>query len=244
MVFAAGLGTRLRPTTDSLPKAPVEGVAMLERTARRMVAAGCERLVVNAHAFPDAIEDFVRAKRGFGVEIVVVRESPAPLETGGGLVHARRAFRGDGPILLHNADVLSEIDLRALVAAHRARGAVATLAVASRETSRRLLFDDAGLLGRVDDVARTRETARPPKGAVVEAGFAGVHVVERSFVDAIEERGVFSILVPYLRAAGRGAAVLPHRVDGAPWIDIGRPADLERAHALARTLDAPGASAG
>jgi NDP-sugar pyrophosphorylase family protein len=238
MVFAAGLGTRLRPWTDSKPKALVEvaGVPMLERVARRLVAAGCERIVVNAHGFQGVIEDFVRAREGFGVETVVVREEPAPLETGGGLRNAAHAFRGDGPILLHNVDVLSDLDLTALVAAHRARRAFATLAVAERPSARRLLFDDAGLLGRVDDRAGTREVVRDPRGRVAELGFTGVHVVDPAFPGSIEERGVFSIVVPYLRAAARGEAVLPHRVDGATWVDVGRPADLERAHAIARSM--------
>ena len=153
MVFSAGLGTRLRPLTDRLPKAlvPVDGVPMLERVAARMVAAGCRRLVVNVCPFADEVEAFVRERRGFGVETVVVREAPAPLETGGGLSHARESFRGDGPILLHNVDVLTDLDLGALVAAHRESAATATLAVQERRTARRLLFDDDGLFGRVDD---------------------------------------------------------------------------------------------
>jgi N-acetyl-alpha-D-muramate 1-phosphate uridylyltransferase len=235
MIFAAGLGSRLRPLTDTVPKAlvPVAGVPMIERVARRVVAAGCDRLVVNVCPFADAIEDFVKKRDGFGVETVVVREWPHPLETGGGLLHARGAFRAHGPILLHNVDVLTDLDLTALVTAHRARRAFATLAVADRKTSRRLLFDDDGLFGRVDDAEGSRETVRVPKGAVLELGFAGVQVVEPALLHAIEERGAFSVVVPYLRLASRGRAILPHRVDGAAWLDIGRPSDLALAQDVA-----------
>jgi NDP-sugar pyrophosphorylase family protein len=239
MVFAAGLGTRLAPLTDRMPKAlvPVAGVPMLERVARRLVAAGATRLVVNACPFSDQIEAFVRSRRGFGVDAVVVRESPAPLETGGGLLAARRSLRGDGPaLLLHNADVVTDLSLDALLAAHLRERPLATLAVMERKTARRLLFDDLGLLGRVDDGKGLRTLVREPRGAVAEYGFAGVHAADPALPSLLTERGAFSILDPYLRLAASGRRVLPHRVDGSLWLDVGRPEGLERAHAA---LSAP-----
>jgi len=231
LIFAAGLGTRLRPITDRMPKAlvAVGGVAMLERTARRLVAAGCDRLVVNVCPFADEIDAFVRARTGFGVEVVLSREAPAPLETGGGLLAARGLLRRDGPLLLHNADVYTDLPLAPLLAAHAASGALATLAVMDRPTSRRLLFDARGLLGRADDVKAVRLTVRPPEGPVAELGFSGVHAIAPALLDRITETGTFSILDTYLRLAGEGARILPFRADGCTWIDIGRNADLERA---------------
>lgn len=236
LIFAAGLGTRLAPLTDDRPKALVEvgGVPLLERVARRLVAAGATRLVVNVCPFADRIEAFVRARRGFGVEVLLSREAPAPLETGGGLLAAAPLLRRDGPILLHNVDVVTDLSLEALLAAHRARGPVATLAVMTRATSRRLLFDDRGLLGRVDDTQGLRREARPAAGAVVERAFCGVHAIAPELLARITERGVFSILEPYLRLAGEGETLLPFAADGCRWIDVGRPADLARADEAAR----------
>ncbi len=115
MIFAAGLGTRLRPLTDETPKALVEvgGDPLLEHVATRLVEAGVERLVVNVHPFADRIRRFVRERADFGVEVAISEEPERPLETGGGLRHARTLLRGEGPILLHNVDVLTDLPMEA-----------------------------------------------------------------------------------------------------------------------------------
>jgi NDP-sugar pyrophosphorylase family protein len=235
LIFAAGLGTRLRPLTDDRPKALVEvaGVPMLEWTARRLVAAGATRLVINVCPFADAIEAFVRARGGFGVEVLLAREAPTPLETGGGLKAAAPLLRRDGPILLHNVDVWTDLPLDAMLAAHRATRPLATLAVMQRTTTRRLRFDDRGLLGRVDEARAFEREARPRVGPVVERAFAGVHVIEPRLLDAIVEDGVFGIFEPYLRLVAAGERIAGFAVDGCRWVDVGRPDDLARAHALA-----------
>src|SRR5690606_3788145 len=109
----AGLGTRLAPLTDRMPKAlvPVGGVPMLERVARGLVAAGADRLVINTHRFPEQIEAFVASRDGFGVEVVFSPEPEQPLETGGGLGKASSLFRRDAPAFLHNCDVLTALPL-------------------------------------------------------------------------------------------------------------------------------------
>ncbi len=120
-----------------------------------------------------------------------------------------------------------------MLEAHARSGALATLAVMARASSRRLLFDERGLFGRVDDDKGVRREARSSEGGVVERAFCGVHVISPSLLDRITERGIFSILDPYLRLVGEGAVVAPFAVDGARWIDVGRPADLVRANAAA-----------
>src|SRR5688572_1445040 len=116
MIFAAGLGTRLRPLTLSRPKALVEvgGVTMLERVARRLVAAGVDHIVINTHPFPAQIEALVSERNGFGAKVSFSPEPDGPLDTAGGLQRAAHLFRADGPIFLHNCDVLSSFDLGAL----------------------------------------------------------------------------------------------------------------------------------
>ena len=231
MIFAAGLGSRLRPLTDRVPKALVSvgGVAMLERTARRLVGAGVDRLVVNVHPFADDVIAFLAAHDDFGVDVRVSREEPSPLETGGGLLAARARFRGDRPIVLHNVDVYTDLPIASLVAALARKRALAAIAVKARPSSRRLLFDARGLVGRVDEGKGVRLVVRPPEGEVVERPFSGVHVADPRLLSLFTECGAFSILDTYLRLAAAGERIVPVATDAFEWIDIGRPADLERA---------------
>ena len=255
MVFAAGLGTRLRPLTEQVPKALVDvgGTPALGHVLRRLAAAGAGRIVVNAHPFADRIEAYLREASGSlrgeapgpGPLLLLSREPERPLETGGGLLRAAPLFNADRPILLHNGDVLTGLDLGALLAVHRGSDALATLAVQDRPSSRRLLFDEAGLLGRED------EPLREARGEVVARAFAGVHVaapelpgllagVAERFEAPVPGSGalaqngggldpVFSIVDAYLELAARGASIRPHDVTGASWYEIGTPERLEEA---------------
>jgi NDP-sugar pyrophosphorylase family protein len=232
MILAAGLGTRLRPLTDHTPKAllDVGGMPIIERVARRLIEAGADRLIINTAHLAQQIEDFVRSRDGFGVEAVFSREDPGPLETGGALLAARAHFRGDAPFFLHNADILSDVPLGEMYAAHGAAGdPLATVAVLDRPTKRRLLFDDRGLLGRTDEGKELRLRVREPEGEMRALPFAGIHVISPRIFDLLTERGAFSILDPYLRLSAAGERILPFRVDGCTWIDIGRPEQLEQA---------------
>jgi len=231
MLFAAGLGTRLRPLTHEIPKAlvPVAGEAMLDRVARRVIDAGADRIVINVHHLGQQVIDHVRAQDGWGVDVrFSVEEGDGPLETGGGLLHAREHFRGDRPILIHNTDVLADFPIGEMLAAHEQTGALATLAVMQREKSRALLFDRRGLLGAVGRDGEERRV-REAEGDVDYLGFCGVHAVRPALIDALTETGVFSIIHPYLRLAEAGERILPHRVDGTLWIDIGTHERLEEA---------------
>ena len=230
MILAAGRGTRLAPLTDVIPKPLIEvgGRTLLEWVARRLVDAGADRLIVNVHEHAERIASHLEALE-LGVELVISREMERPLETGGGVLHAASLFRRGDAFLLHNADIITEIDLRALLAAHRERGALATLAVHERETSRFLLFDDDGLLGREDVSRGSLERVRETRGEVLRLAFAGIHVVDPRFLDLVEERGAFSIMDPYLRLSAAGERVLPVDVTGKLWLEIGTPARLEAA---------------
>jgi NDP-sugar pyrophosphorylase family protein len=238
MILAAGLGTRLRPLTDHTPKPllPVAGVPMLERVARRLIAAGADRLVVNTSHLSEQVEAFLREKDGFGVEWRVSREPGAPLETGGAILHGAAHFRGDAPFFLHNSDVLTDLPLGEMYRAHALASPLATLAVMERETQRHLLFDDRGLLGRSDASKGIELRVREAVGEVRKLAFGGIHVISPRIFALLTERGAFSILDPYLRLAEAGEVILPFRVDGYLWIDIGRPEQLQTAHARAADL--------
>lgn len=231
MVLAAGLGTRLRPLTNDRPKALVEigGRTLLEITLRRLHSFGVTEAIVNTHNFAQMVADFLHA-HDFGMRIEISHEETL-LDTGGGLKHAAWFFlEGDTrePFLLHNVDVLSTIDLEAMVEFHREREAVATLAVQQRATSRPLLFDERGEFcgRRVGDAEP--EIVRPA-GEMQTLAFSGIHVLSPKIFEKLSEEGAFSIIPAYLRMAGEGEKIVAFRADRWRWRDLGRPADVTAA---------------
>ncbi len=228
MILAAGLGTRLRPLTYEVPKALVEvgGEPVLEKVARRVVDAGADRIVVNVSPHAERIRAYIDERGGWGVDVRVSEEPDGPLETGGGLLAAAPLFRGDRPILLHNADILTELDLRALYGAHDP-GSLMTLAVRPATSERYLLFDDEGLVGFAYDGGERR--ARPSQGAEHRLDYLGIAVVSPRLTSLMEETGKFSIFTPLMRLVAAGERVAPYDAAGARWCDIGTPDDLERA---------------
>ena len=242
MIFAAGLGTRLRPLTDTMPKAlvPVDGVPLLKRVAMRLIEAGAGELVINTHHFAGQIADYVAAECGFGVPVHLSPEPEQLLETGGGILHARSFLEGDGPFLVHNVDILSNLDLRLF--ADRARpDALATLVVSERETSRYFLFDEGmRLVGWTD--LRTGEVRSPfpdlDPGRCRKLAFAGIHCTsDRVFqvMDSYGLEGRFSIIDFYLRAAAEHP-IYGYVPDDFRMLDVGKLDSLEIAAALVREL--------
>ncbi len=142
MIFAAGLGTRLKPLTDSMPKAlvPLNGKTLLAYQIEKLCAAGIRDIIINVHHFADQIVDYLTANHNFGCNITISNESGMLLETGGGLRKVA-AFFDDEPFLVCNVDVLSNINIQALVQAHQVED-IATVVVSQRETQRYLLFDN------------------------------------------------------------------------------------------------------
>lgn len=228
MILAAGLGTRLRPLTYDVPKALVDigGEPVLEKVARRVVDAGAERIVVNVSPHADMIRDYIEERDGWGRDVRVSEEPDGPLETGGGLLKAAPLFRGDRPILIHNADILTDVDLAALYAAHR-DGALATLATREAESDRYLIFDREGLVGFAYEGKETR--ARASRGEERRRDYLGVAVVAPRLLDLFEETGKFSIFTPYMRLVRSGERVAEFPADGSRWTDIGTHEQLEEA---------------
>jgi len=138
MIFAAGLGTRLKPLTDTMPKAmvPVAGKPLLWHVVMKLKAAGYERVVVNVHHFAQQIINYLQANHNFGLDIRISDETSMLLETGGAIKKARPLFDPSSPILIHNVDILSNLNLSNLHAD------VPLLVVSERQTKRYLLFDN------------------------------------------------------------------------------------------------------
>lgn len=229
-MLAAGLGTRLRPLTNDRPKALMEvaGRTLLEITLTRLKSFGVEDVIVNTHHFAEMMESYLAAHGDFGMQIAISREDVL-LDTGGGLKKAAWFLGKTGePFFLHNVDVLSGIDLAAMARFHAKQGALATLAVQERETSRPLLFDEQGeLCGRmlkdgVQEMARSAEQAE-------SLAFAGIHVISPWIFDLLTEDGVFSIIPAYLRMAAADEKIAAYRADGAYWRDMGKPESIAAA---------------
>ena len=232
MVLAAGLGTRLRPLTDDRPKAlvTVAGRTLLEITLARLREFGVREVVVNAHHYAEMIVSYLAGHGNFGMRVEVSREETL-LDTGGGLKKAAAFFleAGDEAFLVHNVDVISTIDLARMAEAHAASGALVTLAVTTREASRYLLFDEAGLLcGRRGKGDAEPEVTRPVE-ATQALAFAGIHVVSPRIFGLMHEEGAFPIVDAYLRLAAEGERIAAYRADGAYWRDVGRPESLAAA---------------
>ena len=257
MILAAGLGTRLRPLTDNRPKALVElsGRTLLEIALSRLRSFGVTEVIVNVHHFADMVIEYLKSNNNFGMRIEISREDVL-LDTGGGLKKAawffledsapRHSKSGDSnqmdePFLLHNVDVISNIDLRRMLQFHNESHALATLAVQARETSRPLIFDDhlqlrgrmVGHAGKPELVShavaqafRPEESAPPPLQALA---FSGIHVISPRLLPMLTEEGVFSIIPSYLRLSAQGEKILAFRADQYYWRDLGRPADLAQA---------------
>ena len=231
MILAAGRGTRLAPLTDEIPKAlvPVQGVPMLEQVARRLLDAGVDELVVNVHHLGRKVIDFLRERENFHVRLHVSDERDHLLDTGGGLAAAGEWRRGDGPFFLHNVDVLSDLDLQGMYREAVTSGALATLAVQARDTTRYLLFDREGLCGHGNAATGSEVLGREPSGPTERLGFCGIHVISPRIFDMITEQGAFSIIPLYLRLAAEGERILPWTIDDARWLDIGTHERLEQA---------------
>jgi len=233
MVFAAGLGTRLRPLTDHRPKALVEidGHTLLEITLARLRAFGVREVIINVHHFAEMILDYLKANHDFGMRIEISREEVL-LDTGGGLKKAAHFFLEDSsslePFILHNVDVLSTIDLQRMVQFHTEHQALATLAVQDRQTSRYLLFDpQLRLCGRQSGHDRGAEVVGSSEPLQALA-FSGIHVISPGLLTMMEE-GVFSIITSYLQLAARGEKILAFRADEYYWRDLGKPDNVRQA---------------
>ena len=228
MVLAAGLGTRLRPLTNNRPKALVEvaGRTLLEITLERLRAFGIREVIVNAHHFAEMIVEYLRARNNFGMGIEISREEIL-LDTGGGLKKAAWFFLDGGadePFLVHNVDVVSNIDLARMARFHIEQAALATIAVKARPTSRLLLFDREGRLLR----RAGSDDADHPTGRHALA-FSGIHVISPGIFDKLTESGVFSIIDSYVRLAAQGERIVGFPADAYYWRDLGRPENLEQA---------------
>ncbi|MBR0024126.1 MAG: nucleotidyltransferase family protein [Muribaculaceae bacterium] len=242
MIFAAGLGTRLRPLTNERPKALVEvgGKTMLERVIMKLAEAGFDDITVNIHHFGEKIIEFLEQNKNFGLNIHISDERDMLLDTGGGILKARPFLDGDEPFLVHNADILTDIDLRAMYHNHIESGAMATLLVKERQTSRYFVFDDdyrlQGWLNK--STGETRPSDFIHRKGLHELAFGGIHVISPSIFEPLEEysqgQAKFSITPFYVDECHT------HLINGYlqdtpyTWLDVGKHETLVQAEQVLR----------
>ena len=238
MIFAAGIGSRLRPITDSIPKAlvPVGGVPMIQRTLLRLKDAGFNDVTINIHHLGQQIIDFLQQNDNFGMDIHISDERDKLLDTGGGILKARHFLEGDEPFLVHNVDILSDIDLGHVYESHVQSGADATLLVSDRITTRKLMFDkDARLHGWINKTSGEVK----PAGVVMnlelyqELAFEGIHVISPTIFNFMGEGtewlGNFSI-IPFYLSVCQQLHLRGYELKGITWFDIGKPETLQKAN--------------
>lgn len=232
MLFAAGLGTRLKPFTDKHPKAlaEVNGKTLLEHTIRYLQKYGVNDVVVNVHHFADQIEKVLADNKGFGSNYTISDERDEVLETGGGLKKAAPYFVGEEAFVVMNVDVLTNLQLDKLITAHQSADAIATLAVMQRDSSRHLMFDDnmqlCGWRNNKTDEAKIVHAERE----VTPFAFSGVQVVSPKIFDMPFD-GKFSIIDVYLHFATT-ETVLGYDHTGGIFLDVGKPEALAKAAQL------------
>lgn len=214
-ILAAGLGTRLRPLTDDRPKALVEidGVTLLERTIRRLEAAGIRHIVINVHHFADKVIDFVQSRQ-WQATLDISDERALLLDTGGGLKHATRLFSGEDNVLVHNVDILSDIDLQDVERWHREQGNLVTLCVSRRQTKRLLAFDADGRL-----------TGRAETGLA----FSGISMTSPQLFGLLPDAtSPYPIIDEYI-ALSKHYPIRCYEHNAERWLDVGKPETLEKA---------------
>lgn len=240
MIFAAGLGTRLKPLTDTCPKAlvPVSGKPMLEHLLLKLKKAGFDEIIINVHHLAPKILSFLRDNNNFGLQIHISDETDRLLDTGGGLAKAFPLLCPSGIaalpegecFLVHNVDILSNCDLQDLIRRHRQSNACATLLVSHRQTSRYLLFDESdSLCGWINKSTMETKPAgfRYEAGRYQEYAFSGIQAVSPSLFKYLPS-GNYSIIDFYLSVC-RDISIQCYAEDDLQLIDIGKPETLEKA---------------
>lgn len=228
MLFAAGKGTRLQPLTNNTPKCLVEagGKPLLEHNINYLRDSGVGSIVINAHHLADQVETFVQSN-DFGVEIAVSHEAEL-LETGGGLFNARQHFEGESCFVVCNSDIYTDFDLKALIETHKSSQNLATLAVARRETSRYLRFNEASLLCGWED-QKNQKVISWSEEAYETWAFNGLQVMSPGMFEYMKGFGSrFTTISAYLEAAQQGQRIVAQPMGDAFWLDIGTQEKLAR----------------
>ncbi|MFC2091042.1 nucleotidyltransferase family protein [Bacteroidota bacterium] len=220
LILAAGVGSRLRPLTDSTPKALLEyrGKTMLEHVVIQLATNGIRDIVINIHHHADMIIEFVRSKNN----IEFSDERDLLMDTGGAIIKARRHLQSNGPFLVHNIDIFSNLDLKEMLALHEEEEALATLAVRHRKTSRNLLIDGENYLCGWRNNDTGEQILVREKSEIDAVAFSGIHILNPQVFEIINRSDPFSIIKAYLELA-ENYKILTYSHNDDIWTDMAHP---------------------
>lgn len=236
MIFAAGLGTRLKPLTDTKPKAlvRVNGKPLLEHIILKLREAGFNEIIINIHHFGDQIIDFLQKKNQFCINITISDERDELLDTGGGLRKAAWFFSDGKPFLVHNVDIFSNIDLKKLYTDHQKNNSLATLVVGKRKTQRYFLFDKKNCLCGWTNIAtgEIKPVDLQQVDNLKNLAFAGIQILSPQVFDLLEQmpQAKFSLTDFYLQSA-ENKCIKAYIPQNFKMLDIGKLDNLQHAAA-------------
>lgn len=231
MILAAGLGTRLKPITDDIPKALVKinDRTLLEIIIRKLIDNDFRKIVINVHHFADKIKDFLDSNT-FAVDIHISDETDLLLDTGGGIKFAQKFF-DDSPILIHNVDIISDLNLKEFYQYHISDDSIASLCVSKRISNRYLLFNSNNILCGWQDIKKNEKIIIREEENLNQLAFNGIHIVNPEIIKMFPNEKVFSVIKAYLKIA-EIEDVHAFISNDMNWIDVGKIDSLERAELL------------
>jgi len=235
MIFAAGLGTRFKPWTDSHPKALalVNGKSLLQRNIEYLRQYHITDVVVNVHHFADQVIAAVKENNGWGSNVLISDETSEVLETGGGLLKAKELLSGNGPFITLNADFLTDLNINDLLSFHHKKKSLISFGITNRKSSRNFLFDEDNRLCGWANSSTGEERIPVAKPALKPMAYSCVVVFEPGIFDLIPQRGKFSLVDTYLSLAA-DYPIYGYDHTGDKLVDVGKPESVAVAEALFR----------
>ncbi len=232
LIFAAGMGTRLKPFTENHPKAlaTVNGVPLLERNIKYLQSYGINDFVINIHHFGGQVLAFLAENDNFGANIEISNESEELLETGGGLLFARRFLENEKSFLIMNVDILTDLNISNFIRLHETKGAMITLAVSDRDSSRKLMFNEKMFLKGWRNLLTNKKTVVGGIFKLRELAFSGVHCVNSEIFEKITRTGKFSIMDEYMDLMKEDIIIGYQHTSN--LIDVGKPESIAEAEKL------------
>ena len=233
MIFAAGLGTRFKPWTDSHPKAlaVVNNKSLLQRNVEYLQSYGITDVVVNVHHFADQVIDAVNLNKGWGSNIIISDERDEVLETGGGLLKAKNLLQSNEPFITLNADILTDLSISDLVSYHKQNEALISFGISNRKSSRNFLFDEYNRLCGWENNVTGEQKISIVKDTLKPMAYSCVAVFDSTVFNLIPQRGKFSLTETYLSLAAEHL-ILGYEDAGSKFIDVGKPESVVEAEKL------------
>jgi len=234
LIFAAGKGTRLKPFTDEHPKAlaKVNDITLLERNIKYLQGFGINDFVINIHHFGGQILAFLAENDNFGANIEISNEHEELLETGGGLLFAKRFLENETSFLIMNVDILTDLNITNFIRLHETKGAMITLAVSDRDSSRKLMFNEKMFLKGWRNLQTNKKTVVGGIFKLRELAFSGVHCVNSEIFDKFTRTGKFSIMDEYMELMKEDIIIGYQHTSN--LVDVGRPESIVEAERIFR----------